>query len=1200
MTDRVAYLNTALEGRYSVEAEVGKGGMATVYLARDVKHGRQVALKVLRAELGASIGAERFLSEIRLTANLQHPNILPLFDSGAADGLLYYVMPYVRGESLRNRLDRDGTIPVDEAVAIACGIATALDHAHRNGVIHRDVKPANVLMSDGVPVVADFGIARATAGATRVTAAGISLGTPAYSSPEQAVGDDDVDARADIYSLGCVLFEMLAGHPPFQGSTAHAVLSQHLMAEVPTLLNGDSTIPPAVDAAIRRALAKKREERFETAAEMSAALVAPPAVEPFPDYSQITEPVTRSTAPLAGRRKEYDRLLAKLDALATGRGATVFVSGEPGVGKTKLIEALLLEARARGYLCNVGHSYEMEGVQPYLPIVEMLEYAMRTGPPGRLRAVLGPSAAEIARIVPKLRQMFPDIPDPLDLPPEEQRRYLATQYVEFLERITRNVPLVVLFDDLHWADESTLLLLEHMAAHAPHMRILLLGTYRDVDLEVKRPFARTLERMTRRRLVERIALRRMPQSEVADLLSQLGAPDPPAGLVRAIYAETEGNPFFVEEVFRHLQEDDRLLDAEGRWRPDLTLDALEVPEGVKLVIGRRLERVTEACRTLLTSAAIIGPRFDLVVLEEVAQVDPDAVLDALEEAERAGLVVAQQVKRQTRYTFAHELIRQTLIGALSVPRRLRHHHRTAEALERVYAGREAEHAAAFAYHYFEAGSFDEEKTTRYLLLAGRQSLAAGAFDEALAQAEKAFSVMELDDPRRRADLLWLHASALRGLGRWREASDTFAEAFDVLASLEASTDLLALTCTYADTAYAQSDEHVRARTILERALETTPDEPSADRARLMALHATLEGLDGGFEAAMVSSEHALEMARSVGDPEVLGMVLSERSNLLTMAGHVTEALEAAREACGLLEGSSKRWAWLWARSRLSHAARVHADHAEVLQLSRESEAEARAVGHVGAAFTLALGRWVASQMLEPDVEALRAAAAEARRDYRDLGAFGEVQVLLDSLADYVTGDFPRAVERLEGMSERVDLDLLTDSFWSLQFVCAAHFDATRARAILEAHAHRLPSEGEVLPFGTRNALGVLVEGLRMLGDDRAAAKLYPRCVESLELGFVGAMGWSGLTALAAGNAAAAAGDWEAAERHFEAASRFADERGAPGPRAGASFEYAQVLLERGAQGDAGRARALLEEALPVFERAGASHQARICKELLAG
>ena len=262
-------LNAALEGRYRIEGELGAGGMATVYLADDVRHDRQVALKVLKPELAAVVGADRFLAEIKTTANLQHPHILPLYDSGKADSFLFYVMPYVEGESLREKLDRERQLPIDDAVRIAKAVAGGLDYAHRQGVVHRDIKPANILLQDGEPVVADFGIALAVqeAGGGRLTETGLSLGTPYYMSPEQATADRDPGPRSDVYSLGCVLYEMLTGEPPFTGNTAQSVLGKILTADAVAPRQLRSTIPVHVETAVLRSLAKVPADRFGSAAD---------------------------------------------------------------------------------------------------------------------------------------------------------------------------------------------------------------------------------------------------------------------------------------------------------------------------------------------------------------------------------------------------------------------------------------------------------------------------------------------------------------------------------------------------------------------------------------------------------------------------------------------------------------------------------------------------------------------------------------------------------------------------------------------------------------------------------------------------------------------------------------------------------------------------------------------------------------------
>ena len=256
-------------GGYEVKRRVGRGGMATVYLAEDLKHHRSVAIKVLHPELSVALGPDRFLREIEIAARLHHPHILPLHDSGAANGLLYFVMPYVEGESLRQRLARDARLPIDDAIRIAQEVAGALDYAHRQGVVHRDIKPENILLQDGQAIVADFGIARAigSAGGDRPTEPGSGVGTPAYMSPEQASSDTTVDGRADIYALGCVLYEMLAGQPPFTGRSAQQILTGHAVDPVPSLSTVRQHVPSTVERALERALAKRPADRFATAAE---------------------------------------------------------------------------------------------------------------------------------------------------------------------------------------------------------------------------------------------------------------------------------------------------------------------------------------------------------------------------------------------------------------------------------------------------------------------------------------------------------------------------------------------------------------------------------------------------------------------------------------------------------------------------------------------------------------------------------------------------------------------------------------------------------------------------------------------------------------------------------------------------------------------------------------------------------------------
>src|SRR5881628_3026612 len=297
-------LTAALAGRYAIERELGAGGMATVYLARDLKHDREVGLKVLRPELAAVLGAARFLQEIRISARLDHPHILTLIDSGESEGFVWYVLPYVRGESLRNKLTRQQQLSIEETVRIATQVASALDYAHRHGVIHRDIKPENILLHEGEAMLADFGIALAVreAGGPRLTETGLSLGTPQYMSPEQATGGRELDARSDVYSLAAVVYEMLAGEPPHTGPTVQAVIAK-LLTERPTRIRTvRDTVPQGIDTAVAKALAKVPADRFGGAAEFATALAV------------------QRAGPSAGWRRRHVVAAGIVGALAIGAG----------------------------------------------------------------------------------------------------------------------------------------------------------------------------------------------------------------------------------------------------------------------------------------------------------------------------------------------------------------------------------------------------------------------------------------------------------------------------------------------------------------------------------------------------------------------------------------------------------------------------------------------------------------------------------------------------------------------------------------------------------------------------------------------------------------------------------------------------------------------------------------------------------------
>ena len=344
----VLELNAALSGRYRIARELGGGGMAMVYLARDERHDRDVALKVLRPELAAVIGAERFLHEIKTTANLQHPHILPLHDSGNVDGTVWYVMPSVEGESLRDRLTRETQLPLDDALQITREVASALDYAHRHGVIHRDIKPENILLHDGRAMVADFGIALAvsrTEGGTRITETGMSLGTPHYMSPEQALGERTIDARTDVYALGCVLYEMLAGEPPFTGPSAQAIVAKVMNTTPAPVTATRPTVPTFVDAAIQRALSKLPADRFRSAADFATALQGGGLAGPTSEHHAATGATAAASQP---RTRAFAAMLPWVLTVAAAAWAVMASLSSSDAPENRVTAAVLpLDLRLR-------------------------------------------------------------------------------------------------------------------------------------------------------------------------------------------------------------------------------------------------------------------------------------------------------------------------------------------------------------------------------------------------------------------------------------------------------------------------------------------------------------------------------------------------------------------------------------------------------------------------------------------------------------------------------------------------------------------------------------------------------------------------------------------------------------------------------------------------------------------------------------
>lgn len=475
-------------------------------------------------------------------------------------------------------------------------------------------------------------------------------------------------------------------------------------------------------------------------------------------------------SPYVGRVREQEIFADLVARTREGRGAMVLVSGEAGVGKSRFVSEGASLAREYQMSVLEGHCIEMDTPPPYQPLVEQLDQVARGLSSEDFREVLGENAAEVARLMPEILRLYDDVGESPTLPPDQERRYLLHAFCRFVERNARRQPLVLCFEDLHWADESSLQLITELAQIASELPLLLVGTYRPGDVGTGHPLLRVREDLARRRLATEVRLDALSASDVAHLLEGRAGQPPPTELVTLVYDETEGNPFFVEEIFLHLKERGVLFDDAGGWREGVAIADTEVPATVRLVIERRLERVGADAHRALTAAAVIGRQASLDLLLLVASLDEDPLLDALEEAEHASLVTCHTQGRSIVYNFVHEQIRQTLLANQSGPRRQRLHARVADALEEVWGADAGEHAADIAHHLLLAGAVIAlERTLDYLEIAARNALSAVAPEEAIRHVDAALDLLAGGDPGHRATLLALRARAHRAIPRIDEA-----------------------------------------------------------------------------------------------------------------------------------------------------------------------------------------------------------------------------------------------------------------------------------------------------------------------------------------------------------------------------------------------------------------------------------------------
>jgi len=908
-----------------------------------------------------------------------------------------------------------------------------------------------------------------------------------------------------------------------------------------------------------------------------AVLRQDPALDLAPTPAQ---PRAEDRRTFVGREPELEELLAGLGGALAGRGRLCLIAGEPGIGKSRLIEELVSRARERGAQVLVGRCWEAGGAPAYWPWMQTLRACVQAREPEQLRDELGPGAPDLAQLVPDLRALFPDLPE-REAPDSESARFrLFDAVAAFLTAAARSRPLLLALDDMHAADEPSLLLLRFLAREIGQSRLFVVVAYRDVDPTVAEPLAVTLAELRREPITHRIALEGLSEPAVAEYIEAAGGTVPSRALVDAIHAETEGNPLFVGEMVRLLVQEGQ-LDAEA-------LETLGVPEGIREVIERRLRHLAPECFELLTLACVLGREFDLTALAAVSSTPSDRLLGVLDEA-MAARVVAGLPGAPGRLRFEHALIRDTAYDSLTAARRAQLHHRIGKTLEELYSADFEPHLSELAHHFFAAlPSGDTEKAFTYAMRAAQWSVAQLAFEEAARLYEMALTLAR-DDARRCEVLLGLGDAYARA-GDTSAAKRSFGDAAELADAHGLPQQLGRAAVGYGGRImWAVSRDDDRLKFLIERALQELGDEAPELRVELLARLAGGPLRDASFppELKRARSEEAVEIARQLGDPKLLANALAGYTQAHLAPDLLPGLLPAAEEwlAVALEAGDKERafeaheqlfLSWLG----LGDGARARANLPEMRRIAAELRQPTQLwlFGVYETLLALLEGRFAdAESLLDANEEVADAAPrwnAEMSRRLQ-LYVLRRGQGRLDELVDTQQAELEAFTFRTYPIVDCV-LARLHDELGR---------DADSARifsALAKDDFAQIPFDEEWLV-----SVGLLAEVAHSRGDRQRARALYDQLAPYADQVAVAYPEISiGSAARYAGLLASTLCRWEEAEKHFQEALATNEQIGAWPWLAQTQEDYARMFLARGQSGDQERSAELLEQAQASYRELG--------------
>ncbi|MGH2621815.1 MAG: serine/threonine-protein kinase PknK [Anaerolineales bacterium] len=1167
MTDLA--VGTVLNDRYQLEGELGRGGMGIVYRAHDTLLDRDVAVKMVSGLNLGTEGRARLLGEAKAIAKLNHPHIVAVYDAGEVDKAPFVVMELIAGTSLHD----DPPKEFESIVAVASDICRALEHAHGQGIVHRDLKPENVvLLPDGTAKLMDFGIARSVT--SRMTSEGNIIGTVFYLAPELALGQE-FDGRADLYALGVMLYELTTGSLPFSHSDPLAVISQHLHASVVPPRAKRPEVPPLLDELILRLMSKRPDDRPASAAEVLEALLRSDLLDPEARAEQELRVIDRiARGRFIGREQEFNEARELWGKAAGGQGQTLLISGEPGIGKTRLMRELSTHVEVTGGRALVGTCYA-EGGAPYAPFAQIVRRTLGKG--GQNGHPLPEFVlADLLSLAPDLKPYYPELPPNPPLEPQAEQQRLFENVVAYCSTLSEESPLMLVLDDAHWADSGSLSMLRHLARRTRRNRVLLMATYREVELNESRPFHEVMLDLNRERLATRLKLARLTREETQALLTAIFEEEITPDFLDAIYRETEGNPFFIEEVCKTLVEEGKLYFENGRWhRP--SMDELEIPQSVRVAIQSRITTMPEQFQETLRLAAILGREFDYDTLAKASEVNEDTLIEALEAATHAQLIEEVSGKGGVTFSFLHALIPATLEESVHTLRRRKLHRQAAAAIESL---RPEDHEA-LAYHYGEAG--DEAKALGYYTQAGERALAAYANQEAEGHFRAALNLVTTD--AQRAPLLAKLGLAQATQARFEEAIETWKSAIGMFTTL-GEKERLAWCYARAARAAWDAGDFPRGLELSKEGMRVVEGAPeSIELADLIHETARAYHFNGMEVQGEPLSRQAREMAERLGATKIQVEALTTWA--LFDSTPTDDAIAALERAVELARANQLPEQEARARNNLAIWAGVFRGQiGSARQHLRQAAQLAQRTGQVASElfYTCNEVSWAIAQgdlsYAEAEIGRLTTLSEEASQS----GIAGLVFRRLEADLWRAWGKLDAAIERYrEGQTQARDGGLLQDvwtSSISLGEVLIETGDLDAAEPVLQEALEigdkiGIPVWARLLMARLHTKRGEPDPARRFLQEAEEKLARRPSALETAS------------SALAKAQLAQLEGRWDEAWGHFDNHIEQLATMGLRHGRALALREQAEAHLARGEPEDGGRARELLEQARAEFESMGA-------------